>query len=109
MLNNEQIKIHNEIIEQLDFINKSNLSWIKRSSCLVCLSYEYFNIGLDEKGINLLLDIPKEYFEKELVNELKEDKNFLLLVNLLLDLMMKSSYVQKDQDIKKIFFSIRSV
>lgn len=108
MLSYEQVKIHNEVLNQLDLINKSDLSWIKKSSCIVCLAFEYFNADLDQKGIDLLLDIPKEYFETELINEL-HDKDFLYLINLLIDLMMKSNYVQKDLAVKKLFFSIRRI
>lgn len=105
-MNQFQLNIHNQILLQIQMIESMNMGWQKKGSCYVSLSFEYFNMGYDEMGVDLLLKIPQIYFDKYMQEELT-NPDFLEVTLLLIDFMMKSEFIQKDDKLQSLFFKLR--
>lgn len=51
-----------------------------KSKCLMCLSYEYLILDMEEKAIPLLKEADPKYFGDQLAEDMKEDPTITLIV-----------------------------
>jgi len=103
----EQIFIYKEISKQITALDLLDIPWSKKGTCYIALSYEFFNMGHDLSGIELLNKIPQSYFDENFKEEL-QNEDFLEVVLLLIDFMMKSQFVEKSIDLKKIYLKFKN-
>ena len=103
-MNRFQLKLHNDILDNLNAIDAIGINWPKKASCYIGLAYEYFNMECDEEGFELLVQIPLSYFENDMKEELK-DPAFLEVTLSLLDLVSKSELLDREElaDLMKTF------
>ncbi|HUV84319.1 MAG TPA: hypothetical protein VMV86_01340 [Methanosarcinales archaeon] len=56
-----------------------------RSKCLMCLSYEYFILDMEELAYPLLEEADPEYFKDQLAKDMAEDENITTIVLRIMD------------------------
>ncbi len=96
-----------EIKRHLHILNSLSIPWSSKGIAYIGLAFEYFNIGMDQEGISLLLEIPEDFYEKDMLTALEGNSQFLQVVLLLVDLMIKSPNIPKDSEIMKSFFKLK--
>lgn len=103
LMNKFEQNIHNQILDQLFLIENVGIGIEKKGTCLIALAYEYFNMKWDKHGIDLLLQIPQEYFDKHMITEISNDEDFRGLTLAVINFMMNSEYLKNEDPSFSLF------
>ena len=81
----EHIKLEEELLEMEDFFDSKKDFYDSSliSKAYVCLAHDYYSIGADEKGSELIEkaeSICPGYFKNEIVDHINEDFTYKVLV-----------------------------
>jgi len=71
-LTDTQKFVHDAVQQQLPFIDE--LPEPDKSRCLMALSYEYFNVEMEEEGFKLLKISDPDYFKEQLEKDMRADE-----------------------------------
>lgn len=106
-MNKSQLLIFQQVMESVNRIDSMEMSVQNKGTCYLALAYELFEINQPDLGLKLIQKVPEIYFDSFFQKEL-ENPDFLEIIMMLIDNLMKSPLVDKDIEMKKIYFNLKN-